>query len=644
MPTDLVKFGDGLELNRSSYELRRSGRVLKLERIPLDILFLLVERKGQLVTREDIIEEIWGKDVFLDTDSSINGAIRKIRHALKDDPENPAFVQTVTGKGYRFIALVTEAAAPNPEGGVKKLESTAVIQEARATLATRPEPRMFWKLWPWVVAIAVLMVVVLAGSIYELRLRTRSQSDVVQGRVMLAVLPFANLSNDPEQEYFSDGLTEETITDLGELNPERLGVIARTSAAAYKHTNKTIAQIGCELGVDYILEGSVRREGGFARISAQLIRVKDQVHLWAHNYDRETGGLLALQNELGRAIAQQVQVKLAPPYGGRSTNKYAPNPEAYELYLKGLFYLNQRTFAEIDKSAEYFHRSMVKDPGFALAYAGLADSYVANAIRSPQDFYPKAKAAASRALELDDLAEAHCALGAEKADFEYDWQGAEQEFKRAIELNPNYAEARFRYAWTYLTPLGKSEEAITEMKKALELDPFSRIYNTVFGLTYFYARRYDEARAQFTKAIELNPDFFVTYYHLAWLDSQMGLYPTAISELTKGRLLSGDDSVVKDAESQDVTLRKAFAAQGAPGFWQQLLKSGPQIGEFDNPQLYARLGAKQKALECLDRNYEERRPLGTLLNVDPAFDSLRSDQRFGDLVRRVGLTPDSKTD
>ena len=644
MPTDLVKFGDGLELNRSSYELRRSGRVLKLERIPLDILFLLVERKGQLVTREDIIEEIRGKDVFLDTDSSINGAIRKIRHALKDDPENPAFVQTVTGKGYRFIALVTEAAAPNPEGGVKKLESTAVIQEARATLATRPEPRMFWKLWPWVVAIAVLMVVVLAGSIYELRLRTRSQSDVVQGRVMLAVLPFANLSNDPEQEYFSDGLTEETITDLGELNPERLGVIARTSAAAYKHTNKTIAQIGRELGVDYILEGSVRREGGLARISAQLIRVKDQVHLWAHNYDRETGGLLALQNELGRAIAQQVQVKLAPPYGGRSTNKYAPNPEAYELYLKGLFYLNQRTFAEIDKSAEYFHRSMVKDPGFALAYAGLADSYVANAIRSPQDFYPKAKAAASRALELDDLAEAHCALGAEKADFEYDWQGAEQKFKRAIELNPNYAEARFRYAWTYLTPLGKSEEAIAEMTKALELDPFSRIYNTVFGLTYFYARRYDEARAQFTKAIELNPDFFVTYYHLAWLDSQTGLYPTAISELTKGRVLSGDDSVVKDAESQDVTLRKAFAAQGAPGFWQQLLKSGPEIGEFDNPQLYARLGAKQKALECLDRNYEERRPLGTLLNVDPAFDSLRSDQRFGDLVRRVGLTPDSKTD
>jgi TolB-like protein/DNA-binding winged helix-turn-helix (wHTH) protein len=427
MPADVVKFGDGLELDRNSYELRRAGRALKLERIPLDILFLLVERRGQLVTRDDIIGKIWGKDVFVDTDSSINGAIRKIRQVLKDDPENPVFVQTVTGKGYRFIAAVTEAEFPAHKSGGKNLEfSNTITQEPSTLLAAGQERRVALTSWPWVASLAVLLVVVLAAAIFGLRLRARSQT-ASEHRVMMAVLPFANLSNDPEQEYFSDGLTEETITDLGELNPERLGVIARTSAAAYKHTNKTIAQIGRELGVDYILEGSVRREGGVARISAQLIRVKDQVHLWAHNYDRETGGLLALQNELGRAIAQQVQVKLAPPSGGGSTNKYAPNPEAYELYLKGRFYLNQRTYAEIDKSTEYFQRCIEKDPGFALGYAGLADSYLANTIRSPQDFDPKAKAAAARALELDgDLAEAHAALGAEKADFEYDWPGAER--------------------------------------------------------------------------------------------------------------------------------------------------------------------------------------------------------------------------
>ena len=245
----------------------------------------------------------------------------------------------------------------------------------------------------------------------------------------------------------------------------------------------------------------------------------------------------------------------------------------------------------------------------------------------------------------DELAEAHAALGAEKADFEYDWPGAEREFKRALELNPNYAEAHFRHALTYLMPLGKSEQANAEMKRALELDPFSPIYNTVFGLTYFYARRYDQAQEQFQKAIKLNPDFFVTHYHLAWLYSQIGQYEKAIGELTKGRLLSGDDRTVKAAAADDVALRKALAAEGPRGFWQQLLRSNEKlvgnIGEFDIPQIYARLGDKQNALKGLARNYEERRALGTLLNVDPAFDLLRSDPRFGELVRRMGLTPNA---
>jgi tetratricopeptide (TPR) repeat protein len=250
-------------------------------------------------------------------------------------------------------------------------------------------------------------------------------------------------------------------------------------------------------------------------------------------------------------------------YGIRLANKYAPNPEAYELYLKGRFYLRQRTFDSMDKSIEYFQRSVEKDPGFALAYAGLADSYLARATGSPQEFDPKAKTAASRALELDDdLAEAHAALGAEKADFEYDWQGAEQEFKRALELDPNDADAHYRYAWTYLTPLGKSDQAISEMKRALQIDPFSRMDNTVFGLTYFYARKYDQAEEQFRKAIELNPDFFVTYYHFAWLYSQMGQYQNAISEFTKGRLLSEDDGVSQKCGGAGCCAQKGICAKG----------------------------------------------------------------------------------
>ena len=272
--------------------------------------------------------------------------------------------------------------------------------------------------------------------------------------------------------------------------------------------------------------------------------------------------------------------------------------------------MNQRTFAAIDKSTEYFQRSIEKDPEFALGYAGLADSYLANAILSPQDFYPKAKAAASRSLELDeDLAEPHAALGAEKADFEYDWPGAEQEFKRATELNPNYAEGHFRYAWSYLTPLGKSEHAIAEMKQSLELDPFSPLYNTVFGCVYLYARKYDQSLEQFKEAIELNPDFFVTHYHIAWLYSQLGQYENAITEYTRGQLLTGDDSTIKTAPSQEAALRKAFAAEGGRGFWQQFQISnqrfGRDIGEFDTQKIYARLGDKQNALEWLNRDYEE---------------------------------------
>jgi TolB-like protein/DNA-binding winged helix-turn-helix (wHTH) protein/Flp pilus assembly protein TadD len=646
--------------------LLRDGDPIVLTWKAFETLLVLVQQSGQVVSKEELMRTLWPR-TFVE-DSNLTQHISMVRKALGETPTDRRYIITYPGRGYSFVETVKvipddasdktsraedqtdgvpahsafDLPSANCPGPMFDEESGDAAHPMLGILATGG--RSFWhraKAW---IAVACAGLAVFAGLGLWLRHTATAKEADAEGRspqirIMLAVLPFENLSSDPEQEYFSDGLTEETITDLGELNPDQLGVIARTSSTSYKHTDKTIAQIGRELGVDYVLEGSVRQEGGVARVSAQLIRVTDQAHLWAHTYERETGGLLALQNELGTAIAQQVRVKLTPS-DDRAASRYAADPEAYQLYLKGRFYLDKRTWPEIDQSARYFQEAIDKDPGFALAYAGLAASHLANAIGSPLKFDPKAKSAALRALELDeDLAEAHIVLGVVKADFEYDWPAAEHEFKQAIQLNPNSADAHFHYAWNYLVPLGRFDQAIAEMKKALELDPFSRIDNTILGCTFFYARRYDESLKQFEKAISLNPGFFVTYYHLAWLYSQLGRYPEAIAALTKGRSVAGD-ARAKVAASEEADLKRAFAADGANGFWQEILKH-QDIGEFGAPQVHARLGDKDKALQGLENDYKERAPLNTLVNVDPAFDPLRSDPRYRDLVRRMGLVPNA---
>ncbi len=362
----MLKFHN-YELDQRAYELRRGGRVLKLERIPMDLLCLLAGNAGQLVSRETIIEKLWGKGVFLDTDNGINTAIRKIRQTLRDDPRNPRFVQTVPGKGYRFAAAVTEASAVH-----KGVEPS---RDGRS--------------------------------------------------VMLAVLPFENLSNDVEQEYFSDGLTEETIAHLGQLDPQSMGVIARTSSMVYKRATKTIAEIGQELGVNYVLEGSVRREKGRVRITAQLIRVADQTHVWAESYDREIESVLGVQTELGNSIAQKVKLKISGKEKFQSSARTEQNPAAHDAYLRGRYHWAKRTLAETRRAIEYFGKATDLDPTYALAYAGLADCYITLPITSdlrPKECFPKARAAAERALEFDgNLAEAYTSLGTIRFWFDWDW-------------------------------------------------------------------------------------------------------------------------------------------------------------------------------------------------------------------------------
>src|ERR1700723_151870 len=372
---DPVRFGDDFELDGGMSQLRRSGRVLKLERIPMEVLLFLVQQRGELVTREQIVEKVWGKDVYLDTDNSINGAIRKIRQVLKDDPEQPRFIQTITGKGNCFVAPVfapdvAPDVAPVAGPATEPVEATAP-SSVRADLVA-PSPRRTL----WILALATVVVLIAAWSVYRRWFEfPRLHSG---GRTMLAVLPFENLTGDAAQEYFSDGMTEEMITQLGSSDPEHIGVIARTSVMQYKHGQEKLTEIARELRVEYVLEGSVRRDADRVRITAQLIQMKDQTHLWAREYDREPKDVLALQSEIAREISGEIQTALGEhkPISPVAQPTLSPEAfEAYNLYLKGQYFWNKRTVEGFQKAIGYFHQAAEKDPNYARAYAGLADSY-----------------------------------------------------------------------------------------------------------------------------------------------------------------------------------------------------------------------------------------------------------------------------
>ena len=531
LAAQIFQFED-YDLDRGAFELRRTGDVVPLERIPLELLFLLVERSGKLVTREEIVERIWGKDVFVDVDNGINTAIRKIRKALKDNSENPRVLQTVPGKGYRFAATV----------GVARPGETQATKPG-SQISIEPSFR-FRRPQYWRVTIALALVLIVASFVFRSHSSTPRRS--TNERVMLGVLPFQNISGDPQQEYFSDGLTEETITDLGQLNPEQLGVIARTSAMAYKSTKKTATEIGHELGVDYLLEGSVRRDSGSVRISAQLIRVEDGSHIWARNYQRDVKNILQAQIELGDAIAQQVQVRLPESLRRQQGKAFTLNPDAYDLYLRGRDQWYQRTPEAMQKSIAYFQQAIDRDPKFAMAYVGLADAYNISQVvglpgipRRPGEIYPRAKAAALMALKLDpQLGEAHTALAFEETHFDFDWQSAEKEFLRGIELNPSSAYAHLFYSNCYLSPMGRHKQAIAEMKKALALDPLSLAINNFLGNTYFYAGQDDLAVEQFHKTIEMNPGFVLAHYYLADVLARLERFDESISEFEKAEVLS----------------------------------------------------------------------------------------------------------
>ena len=644
------------EIDLASGQLHKNGRRLPLQEQPFRVLAVLLECPGEVVTRQQLQARLWPADTYVGFDEGLNTAIRKLRTAFGDSATNPRFIETLPRRGYRFIAPVTETTAAN---GVPVSVDLAWMDGQGAVLDSDPPPQVGHAVttadhhtfapdvgrWRWnaVVLAAAALVLVLTAIAYIMRTH-RSSGSAPAKRAMLAILPFQNLSNDPKQEYFSDGLTEETITDLGQLSPENLGVIARTTAMAYKHTDKSVSQIGRDLGVDYILEGSVRRDGGKARVSAQLIRVSDQTHLWAQNYDRDLGDMLDVQNDLGRSIAEQVSANLTPHREVELSRKHSVNPEAYDLYLKGRFYWNQRTPDAIKKSIQYFQQATAEDANFALAWAGLADAYnISNilGVYTSKESFPQARTAATRAIMLDpSLAEAHAALGMEKSHYEFDFPGAEKEFLKAIEVNPNSPYAHFFYSNCFLMPMGRKAQAIAENKRAVEIDPLSLPINNFMAVTYVFAGDDGSAYRQFQRTIAMDPSFPLAHEYFSQFLASIGRYEEAIKEEEKSEVLRG--SSPEEAAARATVMERAFKKGGEKGFWREQLELQLPAGTYHSPGeqawVYASAGQTDKAFFWLEQAYEEREgQVITLLKLDPAFKQLRSDPRFSALLQKMGL-------
>src|SRR5437899_5583015 len=482
-------------------ELRRNRTSLKLQPQPAKVLALLVSRPGEIVTRQDLAQQVWGSETFVDFEQGLNFAIRQIRSALEDDAEHPRFLETLPKRGYRFTALVSGAAPSQIE----------IPAPSLAPLPPRRRLLLRYGLAFMTIA-AVALTLALASDWGHLRQRLSSRATSAPRIESLAVLPLHNLSHDSEQEYFSDVMTDELITDLAKFGGLR--VTSHTSVERYKDTKRPLPEIARELGVDAVVEGTVTRSGDRVRITAQLIDGRSDRHLWAESYERDLRDVLALQNEVSGDIAKEIQIKVTHPEKSLLASARPVSPEAHEAYLKGRYFWNKRSEEGVRKGIDYFEQATRIDPNYAVAYAGLAESYIVlNGYRflPPTQAFPKAHAAALKALELDErLAEAHTSLGSYQWEYEWDKSGAEKEFRRAIELNPSYATAHAWYA-EELAALGRGDQALAEIRRAREVDPLSLPISVVAGWILYVERDNDQAIDQFQRTLELDSNFAIAH-------------------------------------------------------------------------------------------------------------------------------------
>jgi TolB-like protein/DNA-binding winged helix-turn-helix (wHTH) protein/Flp pilus assembly protein TadD len=677
IPSGRVRFAT-FEVDLRSGELHKQGIKIKLHDQPFQVLAMLLEHPGELVTREQLHQRLWPSDTFVDFDVGLNSAIKRLRDALSDSAEAPRFVETLPRRGYRFIAPVEEVLAgiggreaersPAPGSATPGGPSVSTEPKAAAPSPRRPElkkdrtktTRVRYPLLLGGAVGAILLALLFglnAGGLREGLLGKASVGKAAAERIRsLAVLPLENLSKDPEQEYFADGMTEALITDLGKIS--ELRVISRTSSMHYKGTRKTLPEIARELNVDAVIEGAVLRSGDHVRITTQLVEAASDRHLWAESYERELRDMLKLQGEVARDVAKQVNIKLSQEEQTRFASAHPVDPKALEAYLKGRYELYRMTLEGTKKSTDYFAQALDKDPTYARAWAGLSEALSFAFVPQgtwdspPQEVLAKAKAAALKALELDGaLSEGHLSLGL-VLERDWLWSGAEKEYQRAIALDPNNARAHGVYG-RHLMGQGRLEEAIAETRRAQELDPLSPLMHRDLAVALSAAGRYDEALAQYRAVAALGGAMsYPTHRRMALAYERKGMEREALAELlaalrTPKNWLETTPSLpekVHDHGAKQLAARveRKYASFGYAEAKRvflhgDVLHIAPSAGPIWTAADYAELGLKDKAFVWLDKAIEVRNMNMEFIKVDERFVPLRSDPRFGDLLRRIGL-------
>jgi TolB-like protein/DNA-binding winged helix-turn-helix (wHTH) protein/tetratricopeptide (TPR) repeat protein len=630
------------EVDPHSGEIRREGLRIKLQRKSFQLLLVLLENAGKVVLRDELRAVLWPADTFVDFDANIKTALNRLRQSLGDPAENPVFIETIPRIGFRFIAPATrverEGALMKGPGGTAS-DPPGPSTRRMASLFSRCADRFV----STVTGGALITATVALGLLLRLRLPEAKPSHT--GPAILLVRPFDNLSGDPTQQYFSDGVTAEMISSIGEQAQHEFSVIARSSAMQYRGTQKPISQIARELGgVDYVLEGSVRRSSNRVAIDAQLFRVRDQAVLWAQTYHNQIPDLLKVQREVAEQVSHSIVQKLVSSPRVRSPREL--DSGAHDSYLMGLYYQqNNRTGTRLLKSLEYFDTAIREDPAYAEPYAALATSYMIAAgwgMIKPTDAYPKARAAAERALQLDpNLAEAHMALAAAHQEYYWKWAGAEAEFRRAIELDPNSSLAHKGYA-EFLLDTGRNEEAIAEVEQAVSLDPLSLGVRLVSALVYLFAGKDDRATQACNAVIQVDPQFAPAYYVLGRVYEVQGRYADAIAQFQAAERLSDESPKMSAA------LAEAYALSGRREDAEHLLSKieGNAKHKYVSPcglaMVYAALGDNHRAFDLLRKAVSEHSAdlIYVIRCPCPAANNLHDDPQFAQLVRQIGFPVD----